>query len=164
MLSVMTIVTASHASQPPAPVWIFPIFFVGVWLLVALFISRVGGWSTLAEYYRADQPFFGTLFRFQAASFRAGSNYNGCLNFGANGEGLYLRPMLLFRAFHPPLFIPWSEVSAQPIKLWLFFNFVELRFHRSPAIPVRIKPALANKLLQASAGRFRADLFRAVGI
>ena len=132
----------------------FPIFFVGLWVLITLVLSLVGGWSTLAQYYQAQQPFFGTLIRFQAAQFRAGTNYNGCLNFGAGSEGLYLVPMAIFRAFHPPLLIPWNDISARPIKVWSIFDLVELRFQRAPNIPVRIKPSLVTKLTEASIGRF----------
>jgi hypothetical protein len=159
----MTVINTPN-NAPPFPALFFPAFFVGIWILVAFLLSRVGGWSALSSYYRAQQPFFGTLFRFQAAQFRYGTNYNGCLNFGAATEGLYVVPMLLFRAFHPPLLIPWSEVVARPIKLWRFFNFVELRFQRVPDVPVRIKPSLAAKLTEASVGRFSVAQPASVGI
>ena len=159
----MSFLVAAPQGELPFPPWAIPLFFVGIWLFVMFIISRVGGWSTLAGYYRTDQPFFGTLFRFQSASLRAGTNYNGCLNFGANTEGLYMVPMLIFRGFHAPLFIPWSEIIARPIKYWKLFDYVELRFQRAPGVPVRIKPRLAAKLAQASVERFRVAPAGSVG-
>ncbi|MGZ4816921.1 MAG: hypothetical protein ACXVZV_16025 [Terriglobales bacterium] len=155
MLSGMIAARLATPSGSPPPPWFFIIAFVGTWILVSFFISRTSGWSTLATIYPAQQPFFGTLIRFQAAQFRWGTNYNGCLNFGIGPEGLYLVPMLTFRAFHPPLLIPWSDISARPIKLWRLFNFVELRFVRAPDFPVRIKASLAEKLAEGSVGRLQ---------
>jgi len=151
----MTVFLASPSGDQQLPFGVFfPVFFIGLWLFISFVISRIGGWNSLASSYRAQQPFFGTILRFQAASFRFGTNYNGCLNFGANTEGLHLAPMVIFRAFHAPLFMPWSEVTARPVKMWGIFNFIELHFQRAPNVPVRIKPALAGKLTEASVGRF----------
>ena len=142
-------------NQTPPPVWFIFLAFFGTWLLVIFFISRVSGWARLAESYRTEQPFLGQLIRFQAAQFRKATNYNGCLNFGGDPQGMYMVPMLIFRLFHPPLLIPWEEITAKPIKLWKFWNFVELRFQRAPDVPVKIKQALAERLVQVSGGRLQ---------
>lgn len=148
---------AGRNQAPPPPAWLFISAFVGTWVVVSFSLSRTSGWTKLAECYRSEQPFLGALIRFQAAQFRRSTNYNGCLNFGGDPAGLYVAPMLLFRAFHSPLLIPWDEITARPIKVWRFWNFVELRFQRVPDVPVKIKPALAEKLVQASGGRLRVD-------
>ncbi|HUN89774.1 MAG TPA: hypothetical protein VMU28_13330 [Terriglobales bacterium] len=142
-------------NQAPPPWWFIFLAFFGTWFFVMFFISRVGGWSRLAESYRTEQPFLGNLIRFQAAQLRNRTNYNGCMNFGGDPAGLYMVPMVPFRMFHPPLLIPWEEITTRPVKLWRFWNFIELRFQRSPEIPVKIKQALAEKLVQASGGRLQ---------
>lgn len=147
------LILSSRNSQPP-PVWAFVVIFAGTWVLVSFALSRFSGWVALARCYPADHPFEGELIRFQAAQFRGATNYNGCLNFGAGQQGVYIVPMLMFRAFHPPLMIPWTDIAARPVKLLRFWNFVELRFLRTPDIPVRIKAQLAQKLAEASMGRF----------
>lgn len=158
------VLSTSTNGALPFPLWFLPLFFVAIWIFVAFMLSRVGGWDRLAESYRSDQPFFGTRFNLQAAQLRAGTNYNGCLTFGANHEGLYLRPIVLFRAFHPPLLIPWSEITAKPVKVFRIVGFVELRFQRAPEIPVKIRQSLADKLVVASNGLFRPQLGASAGI
>ena len=151
---MIAVLVSSAPNSPPPPAWVFIVFFAATWALVSFALSRFGGWTTLAGYYPADHPFEGPLIRFQAAQLRRGTNYNGCLNFGANYEVLYIVPMLPFRAFHPPLMIPWTDITARPFKMLRYWNFVELRFQRAPDIPVRVKLPLAQKLAESSMGRF----------
>ncbi len=146
--------TIVAAAKSPPPVWLFIALFVGTWIIISFALSRASGWAKLAQLYPAGRSFDGELIRFQAAQFRYATNYNGCLDFGSNYEGLYIVPMLPFRAFHPPLLIPWSDISARPFKLWTLWSFVELRFDRAPELPVRIKLQLAEKLAKGSMGRF----------
>lgn len=151
---MFVVLVVSAAKGQPPPVWFFILFFVGIWIFISFTLSRVSGWTTLAQHYRADRSFDGQLIRFQAAQLRYATNYNGCLDFGSNYEGLYVVPMFFFRAFHSPLLIPWSDITARPMKLWGIWNFIELRFQRAPGIPVRIKVQLAQKLAEGSIGRF----------
>jgi len=153
----------SSTKGAPPPVWFIFAAFLGTWVLVTFALSRFSGWVKLAGYYPADHPFDGPLIRFQAAQFRAATNYNGCLNFGGNYEGMYIVPMVPFKLFHPPLLIPWSEITARPVKVMRFWNFVELHFQRAPDIPVRIKAQLAQKLADASMGRFSITSLASAG-
>ncbi len=146
-----TFILTAGGSAPPI-VYAIPFFFVGLWLLVTFIISLASGWGRLAESYRAAQPFSGTVLGWQSASIR-GISYNNSLNFGVAPEGLYLATMALFRAFHPPLFIFWSEIEAHPVRM-MGFDLVELRFHRVPGIPIRVRAKFASRLVTASEGRF----------
>jgi len=141
----------------------FPFFFVGLWLLITFIISRTSGWARIAQSYTADGPLSGTRFGWQSASFR-GTNYNNSLNLGVDTEGLYMAPMALFRAFHPPLFIRWMEITAHPVKMWRMFEMIELRFQRTPDIPIRIRATLASQLVVASQGRFQVRYANAAGM
>jgi len=77
--------------------------------------------------------------------------YNNCITVGAHHEGLYLAVLFLFRPGHPPLFIPWRDVSV--IEKRIFFRRVsELRFSRSPSIPVRMSFRLFGRMVKHSAG------------
>ncbi len=79
----------------------------------------------------------GETLRFVSA--RVGfTNYNGTLHLGLSELGLCIVPMRIFRAFHPPLDIPWSDViqardavgpnvvvlsfTALPDRRWVFYG------------------------------------------
>jgi hypothetical protein len=91
-----------------------PLFFVTIWCVVLLLISTFSGWSTLAHRYFSPRPFTGTIYPFQSARMKQ-ARFMGALNMGADRTGLYLAPMLIFRPFHKPLLIPWSEINARPL-------------------------------------------------
>ena len=78
-------------------------------------------------------------------------NYGNILTVGANARGLYLAVFLLFRMAHPPLFIPWTDISVRLHKGRLT-TYVELGFRRAPGVPFRVSERL-GRLIAASAGR-----------
>ena len=80
-------------------------------LFIVIFPLFWCGWARLAKYYRYDGTFQGQQWSMQSARI-SWSGYNGVLTVGANWEGLYLRPMFLFRCGHPPLFFPWYDLSV----------------------------------------------------
>lgn len=95
------------------------VLIVGIVLLAALAwfvgssLSALGsGWHKLQHRFRATGPFSGEQKSFQTGVMRWNSRYNHSLTLGANHEGMYIRPMWLARMEHPPLFVPWSEVSS----------------------------------------------------
>jgi len=128
--------------------------FLLLWGLVLLpyLTSRWSGWSTLADFFRSDTDFRGQKWRMQSAAMRYAMSYNNCLTIGANEEGLYLAmPMFFIRVGHPPLFIPWSEVSASPVTTGWLRGRTRLHLGRDLQIPLTISAALAQKL-QMTAG------------
>ena len=82
---------------------------------------------------------------------RWASHYGSCLNVGADGTGLKLSVAFLFRAGHPPLFIPWTEVSVANRREFLFIRRVRLALGREEQIRFSIGGSLADRL-QAAAG------------
>ena len=115
-----------------------------VWIGILRFASAVSGWRALAAQYPAREPFSGPIRRFE--HIRLGwSNYQNCVNVGASGEGLYLTLWFLFRPFHPPLFIPWSELSAKVARGWLV-NRLELRFNLCPGIILLVSEQLGRQI------------------
>ncbi len=146
---------ATHFLDSFFPYLFFPLFIV-FWGLVCHGISSMGGWRELASQYHMERPFSGELFRFQSAQMRAWTNYNGCLTIGGNVEGLYLSVLFLFRPGHPPLFIPWSEISGTVGKRRRFSR-VTLRFQRCPSIPLVISKRLSERISHASGAVFHPE-------
>ncbi len=77
--------------------------------------------------------------------------YGNCLTVGANSDGLYLGILFLFRFMHPPLFIPWREVSIRTKRIWILGERVTLTLGREVAIPLTIRGRLIGEL-KAAAG------------
>ena len=120
---------------------IFPLFWCGVVYLIA----NVGGWVRLAKHYRYDGTFQGQQWSLQSARF-GWSSYRSALTVGANWEGLYLRPMFLFRCGHAPLFFPWHDLSVK--QTGTVFKSVDFWFQRVPSVRVNLSQKLSERLAE----------------
>jgi hypothetical protein len=104
--------------------YIFPFFFIGMWLLVTFIISKTG-WTDLVANYRYDNAFTGTRVGIISAAINK-ANYNNSLVLKYNEDGIYLKPILLFRLFHSPVLIPWKEIKEVRDKKIFFYTYREL--------------------------------------
>lgn len=100
--------------SPAAPIFVFPIFFAAIWVLVAKIVAVTGGWPKLAEKYATTSRGEGEFFRMGSA--RLGkkwfpASYNRCLIIAIGSRGIFMNPWLPFRFFHKPLFLPWRAVT-----------------------------------------------------
>lgn len=141
---------SSH-SFPPVMFILIPIFIAIVGMFTFTWISKIGGWSKLAKKFRSQYPFAGRTWNFRSARMRWSTNYNGCLTVGADQSGLFLTMFFLFRFAHPPLFIPWNEITNTGTQRILFLKFVQLKLGNEEQIPFTIQESLANEL-QMEAG------------
>ncbi|HWJ19538.1 MAG TPA: hypothetical protein VNR65_12515 [Geobacterales bacterium] len=132
------------------PLAFIPLIFLS-WCAVSFLIAAVSGWMDLAQRLRLSSPFAGSTWSFQSASMRWMSRYRSCLNVGADPSGLQLSMFFLFRPGHPPLFIPWSEVTVARRWTFLFVPQVKLLLGREEQIPFVISETLADRI-QAAAG------------
>ena len=115
-----------------------------LWILVMLVLAYAGGWARLAREYRHWDPPEGDRWFGQSAAL-GWVSYNQCLIVVAGSRGLRLSVFFPFRIGHPPLLIPWNEITGTPGKR-LFIEHVDLRFRRAPEIRVRISQRLASAL------------------
>lgn len=95
----------------------FIILIPVVWCLLAWLMSRLSGWSRLAQHYRSPPSISG-----ESARMRSGRigvvNYHSLLSFRVNDDGLRIAVALPLRLGHPPLFIPWNQfhhITEDPI-------------------------------------------------
>lgn len=126
---------------------VFPIFLIGMWLVILNVLSLLGGWRELARSYRANGRPDGPRFSFRSATLGF-VNYGSCLTFVAARAGLFVAVLAPFRPGHRPLFVPWADVSAATHRGWIF-RYIDLRFTRHPKVRMRLTRSLAEKLLQA---------------
>ncbi len=89
-----------------------------MWCFLSWLLSRLSGWSRLAQDYRSR----GDLTGGESARMRTGRfggvTYHSCLRFRVNDQGLWIAVAIPLRLGHPPLFIPWDHihhVSEDPI-------------------------------------------------
>jgi hypothetical protein len=123
-----------------------------MWVVIFTVISHVGGWAALAGEYRSQETFTGTCWSFQSCQMRWMVGYNNCLKVGGDPRGLYMAISFpfVFLIGHPPLFVPWRDISYVRKKI-LWTQVVEFRLGRDLDIPLRIREPLAEKL-RAAAG------------
>ncbi len=125
---------------------VFPLFFIGMWILLLKILSRISGWSKLADQFHFQDKFEGKYYRFQSASLNK-INFGGSLEMGMNEIGLYLVPMIFFRLFHKPIFIPWDEIEAEPVKRFLFRGY-RLRIKSYPGISLEVFTKTFERMLE----------------
>ncbi|NTX14055.1 hypothetical protein HUA76_24935 [Myxococcus sp. CA056] len=81
--------------------------------------SWMSGWHGLARQFRADGPAPSDMRNFTTGKI-GWIDYKSCLAVGGDAQGLYLVPNLIFRLFHPPLRIPWSEIHDREVTSFFF--------------------------------------------
>ena len=131
---------------------LFFIGFVVLWIGILFVITRLGGWATLATFYRLSGSFNGECWRFQSGGLRWKMGYNNCLTVGVNPAGLYLSVFFLFRFGHPSLFIPWADVSVATSKRGFLSIYTEFKFRQAPMIPFRVNERLAQRIMESAGG------------
>jgi hypothetical protein len=105
------------------------LLFVVMWVCIAGVLSYVGGWHTLSQVYPDRGVLDGETFRFASMSLGKGIfpvNYGSCLSVRVGNFGIGLSPLLPFRLFHPPLFVPWSAISSCKVDKFLFIEQTSL--------------------------------------
>jgi len=95
------------------PVVLFPVFFVGLWSGVTFLMSRLSGWSSLADSYRAGATRAGLAITGSALLNHFGFpvSYSGVLYVGVGAEGVELSLWRIFALGSPPLTIPWGHLA-----------------------------------------------------
>jgi len=130
-------------------------YVAALMILAQWSISRVTGWHRLAEQFRFEGELPEKRWRWRSGRMRWTTRYGNCLNFGADERGLYMSVVSFFRPFHPPLFVPWSEIEVGEKSLF-FLPRKELILGREARIPLWITPRLGEEILAARPGNISA--------
>ncbi len=89
----------------------FAIAFPLIWILVLNLIARLGGWAGLAEAFPARGDPRGDHFSWRSGTVGWFGSYRNVLEVWVSPSGLWLRPVMIFRAGHKPMMVPWSAVQ-----------------------------------------------------
>lgn len=128
------------------PVYI--LFIIALWICVCKLISVVGGWKTLSQDYQANSAFDGQKLWLKSVGMRRWTNYSNCITVGVNKYGLYISILPIFRIGHPPLFIPWTDISTEEANRRLLPDGVKFYFTKQPEVPVILSKKLAAKIIR----------------
>lgn len=127
----------------------FVIFFVVVWCFVCLVISLLGGWFALSRRFaKQSEPLGETRTAgpfFYKVCMRFWGNYSSVIRLTAAGDALYPSVLFPFRFGHPPLRIPWNEITVGTTRRF-FRNWLVLTLGNEERIPMRIPERMARKL------------------
>ena len=104
--------------------FLFTFLFVGMWVFIVYFLSN-SAWVHLVAKFKFTDQFVGKRIGIISARINY-VNYNNSLILYYNEKGFYLKPVFIFKLFHPPIFIPWNEVQDIYDKKILFFKYKEL--------------------------------------
>lgn len=115
------------------PVWLpflFPFFFVGMWLFATTMIGVLSGWNALRE--RFPDRDATNLLRLGWQSGRmgkvmGGASFGGCLTLTATPLGLRVAIWRLFGSFQSPFLVPWDRIRPEPVRE-LFAPAIRLHF------------------------------------
>ena len=71
-------------------------------------------------------------------------------------RSLYLSVLSLFRFQHPPLLIPWPEISVSRRRRF-FRNYVRLSLGHEAGIPLLLRPTIAERLRRAAGSHWPVE-------
>ena len=113
-------------------------------------MSRISGWHRLAQRFRATAEPYGEVRRvgpwFLTVYFRGSwIKYRSTVRLRAAHEALYLSMQFPFGIGHPPLCIPWEEISFSETSQ-LLMRFVVLTLGKQEQVAMRIHRRAAEKL------------------
>lgn len=136
--------------------------FSAAWGGLGWLLARVSGWRRLGRAFAAPGPApAGRRRRFQTAHFGWFAHYERCLLLILAEPGLYLRPMVIFRFWHPPLLIPWGAITAEERRTLFLLRSLRLTIDLGPSTaPVEI--TLRGRRLR-EAVRARVDAWGTAG-
>jgi hypothetical protein len=88
------------------------VMFVGVVPAIMLAVAYLSGWRTAARQYPAQPSAADADRGLGSIEFAPLCGYNNCILWRADDDYLHIRIMFPFNMFHPPMSIPWIEITS----------------------------------------------------
>jgi hypothetical protein len=98
--------------KDPVFVSLFLLVFGFFWILLCGLLSWQTGWVGFTRRHPLGDRAVLESLPYTSIQFNYIGSYSYSMVLTIHADGLGLRPMLLFRAFHAPLFIPWNEIES----------------------------------------------------
>jgi hypothetical protein len=132
----------------PSQYWILLIVCLVIVAGYSIYNSYYNGWMELSTFYRSKDEFRGIKYAEFWIHSSVSINLTGLaplVIFGANSEGLYIVVPLILRLTHPPLFIPWNEISIIESYVGKSKQY-KLQITKAPNVSLFISQRVGNKL------------------
>ncbi|MCF8382944.1 MAG: hypothetical protein K9G39_05010 [Chlorobium sp.] len=121
---------------------LLPVFLIAVfallWIGVSALLSKLSGWSLLAERFKGAEPSTGKQFRFASGFIRRFRllpvSYRNCLSVTLDSRGVHLGIFFIFRFLSPPLFIPWRAIESVGEQKHLFGKYGVVHIKDCPVV------------------------------
>lgn len=113
--------------SPQNFLFLFPAFFVALWLAITVALSYFSGWTALVKAFpdRDEPP--SLRLSGQSGSMGSGVNMRGILTLGVCPSGLRVGIMRVFGPFSRDFLVPWRDLSVSR-KTTFFMPVAELQF------------------------------------
>ncbi len=127
-------------------------------------ISWGVGWQELSRCYPARHPYRGEWITRPSidgglpAHPEVSLNHSQteALRIGADRQGLHLSVDIVFRLFHPPVFVPWGDLRSERLEVFPGSGKTHVRFTFAscPDIPLDVDRPLAGEIQKLSEGQW----------
>ncbi|MGH6614369.1 hypothetical protein [Sphingomonas sp.] len=108
-------------------IFLFPVLFIGGWLMITTMLGAMAGWFTLQQHYPAGNEPILLKLRARSGSMGPGVALSGILTLSAGPSGLRVGISRLFGPFQKPFFVPWQEIRTEA-KTFFFVPMTKLSF------------------------------------
>lgn len=137
--------------------YLFPVLFVGLWLVITTVLGFASGWFSLQQHYPVGHERPLLQLRGRSGSMGIGVAMSGILSLGACSSGLRISISRMFGPFQRSIVVPWSDIRAEPSRS-LFEPAVQLSLGPAAIGRLKIDARSWERLREAAAGAGTRDL------
>ena len=132
----------------------FPLFFVGLWLVISQVVGVMSGWYQMMAAYpdRPEAPL--RRFSFQSGSMGARVSLGNILRIEVCPSGLRFGIMRLFGLWCRDFFVPWDQITVAPKRMFLV-SAVEMQFGDRDFPKLIVRAALADRIAGVAPGQLK---------
>lgn len=129
--------------------YLFPGFFIGMWLVVTTILGIMSSWFRLQRRFPSGKEVSRLTIRTLFGQMGLGVQMGGGLTLSACPSGLRVGMLRLFGPFQRPFLVPWEQIKAEPRTLF-FLPSVRLSFGDSEVGNLTIDARLWERLASQS--------------
>lgn len=133
--------------------FLFPVFFVFMWLIVTTLLGFITGWYTLMKRYPDCAEKALLEIKGQSGFVGPGVGMQRVLNVSVCPSGLRVGIMRIFGPFCQDFFVPWQDISIERKNTYFLMTAV-LSFGQPVVGKLGLPVYLANRLARAAAERW----------